>query len=88
MAKKVLNCDFTVSKPNEKWVTDITYVETHGDWLFVVAITDLFSRKVSHLFDLLFDLVQFVAGLDDWHKIVKLAAHKTPIFLRHDFTFD
>ena len=46
IAKNVLNRDFTASKPNEKWVTDITYVETHEGWLFVVAIIDLFSRKV------------------------------------------
>lgn len=45
-AKNVLNRDFTTSKPNEKWVTDITYVETDEGWLFVVAIIDLFSRKV------------------------------------------
>ena len=46
IVKNVLNRDFTTSKPNEKWVTDITYVETQEGWLFVVAIIDLFSRKV------------------------------------------
>lgn len=46
VAKNVLNRDFTASKPNEKWVTDITYVETLEGWLFVVSIIDLFSRKV------------------------------------------
>ena len=38
--------NFKAERPNEKWVTDITYVETHEGWLFVVAIIDLFSRKV------------------------------------------
>jgi len=46
IAKNVLNRDFKAERPNEKWVTDITYVETHEGWLFVVAIIDLFSRKV------------------------------------------
>ena len=46
VAKNVLNRDFTASRPNKKWVTDITYVATHEGWLFVVAILDLFSRKV------------------------------------------
>jgi len=46
VAKNVLNRDFKASRPNEKWVTDITYVETLEGWLFVVAIIDLFSRKV------------------------------------------
>jgi transposase InsO family protein len=46
VAKNVLNRDFRAERPNEKWVTDITYVETLEGWLFVVAIIDLFSRKV------------------------------------------
>jgi len=35
-----------LEKPNEKWVTDITYVATFEGWLYLVAIIDLFSRKV------------------------------------------
>ena len=46
VAKNVLNRDFKAKRLNEKWVTDITYVETFEGWLFVVAIIDLFSRKV------------------------------------------
>lgn len=46
VAKNVLNRDFKAERPNEKWVTDITYVETAEGWLFVAAIIDLFSRKV------------------------------------------
>jgi transposase InsO family protein len=46
IAKNVLNRDFKAKKPNEKWVTDITYVATLEGFLFVVAIIDLFSRKV------------------------------------------
>ena len=46
IADNVLARDFTAEKPNEKWVTDITYVATLEGWLYVVAIIDLFSRKV------------------------------------------
>jgi transposase InsO family protein len=46
VAHNVLDRDFKAERPNEKWVTDITYVETLEGWLFVVAIIDLFSRKV------------------------------------------
>jgi len=46
IAKNVLARDFKAEKPNEKWVTDITYVETLEGWLYLVAIIDLFSRKV------------------------------------------
>ena len=46
VANNVLNRDFKAEKPNEKWVTDITYVTTLESFLFVVAIIDMFSRKV------------------------------------------
>ena len=46
VTKNVLNWDFKAKKPNEKWVTDITYVETLEGRLFVMVVIDLFSRKV------------------------------------------
>jgi transposase InsO family protein len=46
VTKNVLNRDFKAERPNETWVTDITYVATLEGWLFVVTIIDLFSRKV------------------------------------------
>ena len=46
IANNVLNRDFTASKPNEKWLTDITYVDTLEGWLYVVVILDMFSRKI------------------------------------------
>jgi putative transposase len=36
--------DFTASRPNERWVTDITYVWTNEGWAYVAVILDLFSR--------------------------------------------
>jgi transposase InsO family protein len=38
--------DFTASKPNERWVTDITYVRTDEGWCYLAIILDLFSRSV------------------------------------------
>ena len=46
IADNVLCRVFKAEKPNEKWVTDITYVATLEGWLYLVAIIDLFSRKV------------------------------------------
>jgi len=46
LAENVLSRDFKAEKPNEKLVTDITYIETLEGWLYLVAIIDLFSRKV------------------------------------------
>ena len=42
----VLARDFTASRPNERWVTDITYVPTNQGWCYVATILDLFSRAV------------------------------------------
>jgi putative transposase len=37
---------FIAARPNESWVTDITYIRTHEGWLYLAVILDLFSRKV------------------------------------------
>lgn len=41
-----LQQDFQAQGPNEKWVSDITYVWTLEGWLYLAVILDLFSRKV------------------------------------------
>jgi putative transposase len=41
-----LQQEFKANRPNEKWVSDITYVWTQEGWLYVAVILDLFSRKV------------------------------------------
>jgi putative transposase len=38
--------DFTAQRPNERWVTDITYVWTEEGWAYLAVILDLFSRAV------------------------------------------
>jgi putative transposase len=38
--------DFTASRPDQRWVTDITYVWTDEGWCYLAAILDLFSRSV------------------------------------------
>lgn len=49
VAVNYLQQDFSASKPNQKWVSDITYVWTAIGWLYVAAIMDLFSRKIIGL---------------------------------------
>ena len=41
-----LNRDFSASRPDEKWVADVTYIPTREGWLFLAVVLDLFSRKV------------------------------------------
>jgi len=45
-APNVLERDFTAERPNQKWVTDITYLPTAAGWVYLAAVVDLFSRKV------------------------------------------
>ena len=41
-----LKRQFTVSRPNKAWVTDITYIRTWQGWLYLAVVMDLFSRKI------------------------------------------
>ena len=41
-----LERDFTASKPDIKWVTDITYIRTGEGWLYLAVIIDLYSDLV------------------------------------------
>ncbi|PIE91829.1 DDE-type integrase/transposase/recombinase [Bacillus fungorum] len=47
-----LNRDFQASKPNEKWVTDITYFIFNGQGLYLSAIKDLYNNEISRRNDL------------------------------------
>jgi putative transposase len=46
IAPNLLGRDFTASKPNASWVTDITFIWTLQGWLYLAVIIDLFSRRV------------------------------------------
>lgn len=46
VAQNLLAQDFTATAPNQRWVTDITYIPTDEGWLYLSAIQDLFSRKI------------------------------------------
>ena len=42
----VLKRQFTVSKPNRVWATDITYIRTWQGWLYLAVVMDLYSRRI------------------------------------------
>ena len=44
--ENVLSRDFTAFRPGEKWVSDITYLRTLCDWVYLTVIIDLYDRKV------------------------------------------
>ena len=42
----VLSRDFDAQKPDQAYVSDITYIWTQEGWLYLTVVIDLFSRKV------------------------------------------
>jgi len=42
----VMARDFRATRPNEKWVGDITYLRTHDGFLYLATLMDLFSRRI------------------------------------------
>ena len=46
IAENLLDRDFTATRHNQKWVSDITYIRTSEGWLYLAVVIDLFSRKI------------------------------------------
>jgi transposase InsO family protein len=46
IAENKLNQQFEVTRQNEVWVSDITYIETKAGWQYLTTVIDLFDRKV------------------------------------------
>ena len=46
VADNLLNQTFAPPRPNEAWVTDITYVATGEGWLYLAGIKDVFSCEL------------------------------------------
>ena len=46
VAANQLDRDFTADRPDQKWVTDITYVATAEGWLYLAVVLDLYSRRI------------------------------------------
>ena len=46
IARNILERDFTAIAPNEKWLTDITYIPTREGWLYLAGVLDVYSRKM------------------------------------------
>lgn len=42
----ILNREFSTTIPNNKWVQDITFIETRQGWLYLAIVLDLYSRAI------------------------------------------
>jgi putative transposase len=71
VADNLLAQRFTATRPNETWVTDITYVATAEGWLYLAGIKDLYTCEVvGHAMGarMTTDLVLQALGLAVWAK--------------------
>jgi transposase InsO family protein len=46
VAENLLSQNFSADRPNEKWVSDITYIGTDEGWLYLAGVMDLHGRKL------------------------------------------
>jgi len=46
IAPNLLDQDFLATAPNQKWLSDISYIDTTEGWLYLAVIIDLYSRRV------------------------------------------
>jgi transposase InsO family protein len=46
VAPNLLKRDFSTDRPNQKWLTDITYIPTREGWLYLAAVLDLYARRI------------------------------------------
>jgi len=46
IAPNLLKQDFSATAPNQKWVSDISYIDTSEGWLYLAVVIDLHSRRI------------------------------------------
>jgi transposase InsO family protein len=46
VAPNLLEQNFTADAPDQKWVSDITYIWTDEGWLYLAVVLELYSRRV------------------------------------------
>jgi putative transposase len=46
VAPNLLGRQFEAERPNQKWVADISYIDTDEGWLYLATVMDLFSRRI------------------------------------------
>ena len=46
IADNLIKMDFTASRPNKVWTSDITYIWTREGWMYLAIFMDLFNRQI------------------------------------------
>jgi transposase InsO family protein len=48
VAENRLRQNFTISRANQVWVTDLTYIDTGEGWPYLAGIKDLHKQELVH----------------------------------------
>jgi putative transposase len=69
-ARDLLQRDFTATRPNEKWVADLTYIRSWNGFVYLAFILDCYSRRIvgwqlaTHMrAELVLDALEMANGL-------------------------
>ena len=46
VCEELVDREFAAEAPNRVWVADITYLRTWQGWLYLIAVQDLYSRRI------------------------------------------
>ena len=65
IAPNLLERNFEASAPNEKWMTDMTFIATGEGWLYLAGVIDGYSRR----------LIGWAMGQEHNAELVKQALH-------------
>lgn len=65
-----------ITKPNQVWVSDITYIRTTGGFCYLALITDMYSRKIVG-YDLS-DSLELAGCVRALQKALKQSGKRTP----------
>ncbi len=92
VAPNLLEQNFFAIEPNQKWVTDITYLWTDEGWVYLCVVLDLFSRRIigwqmSEKIDrhLVCDTLQAALILRDYPQNVIVHSDRGSQYCSHDF---
>lgn len=92
VAPNLLEQNFYANIPNQKWVTDITYLWTDEGWLYLCVVMDLFSRRIigwqmSERIDrhLVCDALQAALALRGYPQNVIVHSDRGSQYCSHDF---
>lgn len=44
--ENIVKRKFSIDQPNKIWVSDFTYIEVQGKWMYLCVVIDLYSRRV------------------------------------------